>query len=105
VGIFPSRTLLAIDGSEEAELATRKAVDLNDATGSELHVVNVEQLPNFLMNDPDTMGFNRKLYDDIERESREVLRRLTWEVKGAGGTVAAAHLRMGGRGRGDRGTG
>jgi nucleotide-binding universal stress UspA family protein len=39
VGIFPTRILLAIDGSEETELATRKAVDLAYRTGSELHLV------------------------------------------------------------------
>ncbi len=97
VGIFPTRILLAIDSYEEADLATRKAVDLANSTGSELHVVYVGQLPNFLMrNDPDILGFNRTLYDEIERESLEVLWKLTWQVKATGGTVAGAHLRMGG---------
>src|SRR5215211_871701 len=102
MSIFPSRILLAIDGSEETELAIRKAVDLADATGSELHVVFVGQLPNFLMKvkDPDVvivdrLGVDRKLYDEIERESTEILWRLTWQVKLSGGTVAGAHLRMG----------
>jgi nucleotide-binding universal stress UspA family protein len=95
VGIFPTRILLAIDGSEEAELTTRKAVDLADGTGCELHLVYVGQLPNFLMKDLDIIGFDRTLYDELERESLEVLWRLTWRVKAAGGTVAGAHLRMG----------
>ena len=93
--IFPIKILLAIDGSGESELATRRAVDLADTAGSELHVVYVGQLPNFLMNDPDIMGFYRKLYDDIEQESLEILWRLTWEVKAAGGDVAGSHLGMG----------
>jgi nucleotide-binding universal stress UspA family protein len=96
IGIFPTRILLAIDDSKEAELAARKAVDLADGTGSELHVVHVGQLPSFLMKDPDVLGFDRKFYDDIERESREVLRRLTWRVKVSGGTVTGSHLRLGG---------
>jgi nucleotide-binding universal stress UspA family protein len=100
VGNFPSTILLAIDGSEETELATRKAVDLADTTGSELHAVYVGQLPNFLMKDPaimgvDRLGIDRMLYDEIERESLEILRRLTWQVKLSGGTVAGAHFRMG----------
>ena len=95
MAIFPTKILLAIDDSEEAELATRRAIDLADTAGSELHVVYVGQLPNFLMNDPDIMGFNRKLYDDIERESLEILWRLSWQVKASGGTMAGAHLRMG----------
>ena len=92
---FPNRILLAIDDSEEAALAAQKAVVLANGTDSELHLVHVGQLPNFLMNDPDIMGFYRKLYDDIEQESLEILWRLTWEVKAAGGDVAGAHLRMG----------
>jgi nucleotide-binding universal stress UspA family protein len=102
MGNFPSRILLAIDGSEESELATRKTVDLANTAGSELHVIYVGQLPNFLMNvkDPDVvifdrLGVDRMLYDEIERESTEILWRLTWQVKLSGGTVAGAHLRMG----------
>ena len=71
--IFPTKILLAIDASEEVEPATRRAIDLADTANSELHVVFVGQLPNFLMNDPDIMGFYRKLYDDIEQESLERL--------------------------------
>ena len=101
MSIFPSRILLAIDGSEETKLAIRNAVDLADATGSELHLVYVGQLPNFLMKDFDIMGVDRigvdrKLYDELERESLEILRRLTWQVKASGAAVAGAHLRMGG---------
>jgi nucleotide-binding universal stress UspA family protein len=102
MSIFPSRILLAIDGSEKTELAIRKAVDLADTIGSELHVVFVGQLPNFLMKvkDPDVvifdrLGVDRILYDELERESTEILWKLTWQVKLSGGTVAGAHLRMG----------
>ena len=93
--VFPTKILLVIDDSGEAKLAARRAVDLANTTDCELHVVYVGQLPNFLMKDPDIMGFYRKLYDDIERESLEVLWRLSWEVKAAGRDVAGAHLRMG----------
>jgi nucleotide-binding universal stress UspA family protein len=78
-------------------VATHKAVELADSTGSELHVVYVGELPNFLMrNDPDRLGVNRGLYEQIEWESLEILWQLTCRVKVAGGTVAGAHLRMGG---------
>jgi hypothetical protein len=40
-GLFPTRLLLATDGSEEAELAALRAVDLAERTDSELHVVHV----------------------------------------------------------------
>jgi nucleotide-binding universal stress UspA family protein len=93
LGIFPRRILLATDGSEEAELAARKAVELAEATGSELHLVHVGLAPNFLVEG--TPGSNRELYEQIEQEAREVLRKLTWRVKVAGGSVADSHLRMG----------
>ena len=92
---FPTRILLAIDGSEEAELAALRAVDLADATHSELHVVHVGVVPIFLKSYPGTLGYERRLYEQIEEMSRELLRKQSWRVKAAGGTVAGTHLRMG----------
>jgi nucleotide-binding universal stress UspA family protein len=92
---YPTRILLATDGSEEAELAAQRAVDLAQRTGSELHVVHVAPIPHFLMGGGGTPGYDRRLYEQIEEESRELLRKLTWRVKVAGGTVAGSHLRMG----------
>ena len=95
MSIFPRRILLATDGSEQAELAVLRAVDLADATHSELHVVHVGVVPIFLKSYPGTLGYERRLYEQIEEESRELLRKLSWRVKVAGGTVAGTHLRMG----------
>jgi nucleotide-binding universal stress UspA family protein len=96
---FPETTapvLLATDDSVQAEQAARAAIELADATGSELHLVHVGVVPNFLGNGPGTMGYDGMLYEQIEREAREALRKLTWRTKVAGGTVAATHLRLGG---------
>jgi nucleotide-binding universal stress UspA family protein len=93
MGIFPTKIVLAIDDSEEAELAAMKAVDLADSTDSELYVVHVGLAPNFLVEG--SPGYSRELYEDIEQESRELLRKLTWRVKAAGGNVAGSYLRMG----------
>ena len=95
MSIFPTKILLATDGSEEAELAALRAVELSQRTDSELHVVHVGLVPSFLMSDPATRTYDRRLYEEIEEESRELLRKLSWRVKVAGGTVAGAHLRMG----------
>jgi nucleotide-binding universal stress UspA family protein len=95
MSIFPTRILLATDGSEEAELAALRAVELADATDSELHVVHVGVVPIFLKSYPGTLGYDRKLYEQIEEQSRELLRKQSWRVKAAGGTVAGAHLKMG----------
>jgi nucleotide-binding universal stress UspA family protein len=94
MSIFPTKILLATDGSEEAELAALKAIELADGTDSELHVAHVGVVPIFLTGDPGTRGYDGKLYEEIEEESRELLRKLSWRVKVAGGTVAEAHLRM-----------
>lgn len=95
MSIFPTRILLATDGSEEAELAALRAVELAQKTDSELHVVHVGLVPSFLMSDPATRTYDRSLYEEMEEESRELLRKLSWRVKVAGGTVAGTHLRMG----------
>ena len=96
--LLGTKMLLATDGSEEAELATRAAIELAEGTASELHVVFVEPLPEFkfMKNDDGTPGYDRELYEMIEERARETLRKHIWRVKVAGGTVEEAHLRMGG---------
>ena len=93
--LLGTKVLLATDGSEEAELATRAAVEVSEGTGSDLHVVYVEPLPDFMKNGNGTPGYDRELYEMIEEEAQETLRKLIWRVKVVGGTVAEAHLRMG----------
>ena len=95
MGDFPTRILLATDGSEGAELAASRAVELAQRTESELHVVYVGIVPAFLMSDPGTVGYDRMILEKIENEARELLRTLSWRVKVAGGDVAGSHLRMG----------
>src|ERR671916_702550 len=95
MGLFPTRILLATDGSDEAELAALKAVDLAQSTDSELHVVHVGVVPRFLESYPRTRGYDGWLYEQLAEESRALLRKLSWRVKVAGGTVAGTHLRMG----------
>src|ERR671912_387758 len=77
MSIFPTRILLAIDGSEQAELAALRAVDIAEKTDSELHVVHVGVVPSFLVSYPGTLGYERRLYKQIEEVSRERLRELS----------------------------
>ena len=95
MGSFPTKILVATDGSEEAELATIRAVDLARSTDSELHVAHVGVIPTLLVSYPGALGYDGKLYERIEEESRELLRKESWRAEAAGGTVAGAHLRMG----------
>lgn len=93
--LFPGRILLATDGSEGADLAARKASDVAEATGSELHLVYVEPLPEFMKNGAGAPAYDRRLYGMIEAQGKETLRRLVWQAKVGGATVDEAHLRMG----------
>ena len=93
--LLGKRVLLAIDGSEGTEVALRAAAEVAEGTGSALHVVYVEPLPDFVKNGDGAPGYDRELYEKIEEGARERLRKLAWRVKAGGGTVAEAHLRMG----------
>jgi len=94
MSIFPTKILLATDGSKEANLAARTAVDLADKTNSELHVA-------FVLRTEDALGYSTMDFDTEkvhEEEIKEMGQRLLDEqvrrVEAAGGTVAGAHFRM-----------
>jgi nucleotide-binding universal stress UspA family protein len=95
MSIFPTKILLATDGSEEASLAARTAVDLADKTGSELHVAFVlrtQDVPDY-----DTMGFDIEKpheEEEIKQMGQRLLDEQVRRVEEAGGTVAGAHFRM-----------
>jgi nucleotide-binding universal stress UspA family protein len=85
------RILLATDGSEEGELATRVAVKLAKSTGAELHLVHVKLIP-ITPPYPEVLDWKEDL-ERAEREARELLDEQVKKVEDAGGTVAAVHLR------------
>ena len=87
--IFPTKILLATDGSREAKLAARTAADLAKGHNSELHVVYVEPaLP--MIDQFADHGTERTL-----PESRRLLDEQVRQIEEAGGTAAEAHLRLG----------
>jgi len=47
MSIFPTKILLAVDGSKEATLAASTAVELAKRTESELHIVYVQSKTEF----------------------------------------------------------
>jgi nucleotide-binding universal stress UspA family protein len=87
VSIFPTKILLATDGSREAELAARTAADIAKSTSSELHVVNVEggQAYHTEM---------REVTEQLKQRAGQLLDEQVEMIKEAGGTVAETHIRV-----------
>jgi nucleotide-binding universal stress UspA family protein len=103
MSIFPTKVLLATDGSREARLAARTAGDLAEKTGSELHVVYVggegfyeTPLVEFATLEPAWVAREYPdLLSDIKRTERGLLEEEVEKVQAVGGKVTQAHLRMG----------
>jgi nucleotide-binding universal stress UspA family protein len=106
VSIFPTKVLLASDGSDAVAHARVVAVELCERTGSELHLVYVgEDAYSATLVYPeatDSEGVEREdplllgqLQQQFEQMSRRVLETEAQKVREAGGTVAQAHLRVG----------
>jgi nucleotide-binding universal stress UspA family protein len=99
---FPTRILLATDGSEDAALAARTAVNLANKTGSELHIVYVEEVPKRLstseptsfeeMIDPE---FEEKMRQHAQAAASQRLEGQVQKIQEAGGQIAQAHARLG----------
>lgn len=86
-----SVVLLATDGSDDAALAARLAVDLCAKTGAELDVVHVWQRAKWLLSSPGTV-----LRSDLPKESAaRLLKEQVERIRTAGGKVEGSHLRMG----------
>jgi nucleotide-binding universal stress UspA family protein len=87
MSVFPTKILLATDGSEDARRATEAATDLAAKSGSELHVVHVwHDVPGF------AHAFVKR---ELRRQGREILDEQVKKIEASGGTVTQAHLRGG----------
>jgi nucleotide-binding universal stress UspA family protein len=88
MGVFPTKILLATDGSEDADQAREAAADLARRSGSELHLVHVwHDVPS-----PYARAFVKR---ELKRQGQEVIDAQVKKIEDAGGSVAAAHLRGG----------
>ena len=99
MSIFPTKILLATDGSEEAQLALSTAVDQANSTNSELHVVTVGPWnpdPAYATHEA---SFRRQTYEEVSeaigKEAQETLDTQVRKIEEAGGSVQEAHLRRG----------
>ena len=93
MSIFPTRILLATDGSAHAELAAMTAIDLAESTNSRLHVLVVGRTFTPAVYDV----YTEVGYEDLRREAQEILDERVRKIEEAGGTVAVGHLKMGER--------
>jgi nucleotide-binding universal stress UspA family protein len=85
---FPTKILLATDGSEDAAQAREAAVDLARKSGSELHLVHVwHDVPS-----PYAHAFIKR---ELKRQGQEILDEQAKKIEEAGVKVAGAHLKEG----------
>jgi nucleotide-binding universal stress UspA family protein len=96
MSIFPTKILVATDGSEEATLAIRTAADMAQKTDSELHIVYVGPSLEYVgMGPPQIADIPAPAQEQLSAEARQLLDAEVEQVKAAGGTVARAHLGVG----------
>jgi nucleotide-binding universal stress UspA family protein len=84
---FPTKILLATDGSEEAQLALSTAVDVATSTNSELHVVTVMGGRAYHME-------MQEIVDQLRQRGGQVLDEQVKKIEEVGGKVAQAHVRL-----------
>lgn len=96
MSIFPTKILLATDGSKDAELALSTSVDLADSTKSELHVVTVAPgYPSYDVRRPEVV-------EQLREQAEEILEDQVKKIEQMGGKVTEKHLRIAGRHRADQ---
>jgi nucleotide-binding universal stress UspA family protein len=101
MSIFPTKIVLATDGSTQAQLAARSAADLAQKTNSELHVVHVFGIapvgpPVYAEGTQlQSVEFEHERDQEqriSEQRAREVLEEQVEKVLSLGATVAGEHL-------------
>lgn len=95
--MFPTKILLATDGSAEAMRAARVAMTLSKKLDSELHVVHVEPIPSALAG-PESVAYGVNYWEELRRiTERDACEKLDEELERLGGTdeVAGAHAKVG----------
>src|SRR3712207_5397711 len=99
MSIFPTRILVATDGSEEAKLALSTAADLAKSTNSELHIAYAfptavqRPFPNPITSRP-AEALEREL-EEAMNQAQSFLDREVEQVKGEGVEVADTYLTRG----------
>ena len=85
---FPTRILLATDGSGDAAHPTEAAVDIARRSDAELHVIHV-------WHDVHTPHQHAFVKRELQKQGREILDAELKRIEELGGTVSRSHLREG----------
>ena len=91
---LPGRILLALDGSEVSASATRAAIEIANATGSELHILFVlptQELRGYL--GPEVRG--EIVLERAKHRAREFVDKKAERIEANGGKIKDAHLAFG----------
>jgi nucleotide-binding universal stress UspA family protein len=110
MSIFPTKILLATDGSKDALLANETAVDIANSTNSELHVLTVGRGTGYLDRQllPGSEGGSgyaardyRSHYEEVlekhKQEAQRILDKQVRMIEEAEGSIIEAHIRVGDR--------
>jgi len=101
MSIFPTKVLVATDGSREAQLAAQSAADLSNKTHSELHLVHVFGIapvgpPVYpeasTLQSVEFEAESDQRHTITEQRAREVLDAEVQKIRSVGATVAGEHL-------------
>jgi nucleotide-binding universal stress UspA family protein len=98
MSIFPTKIVLATDGSREAQLAASTATDLANSTNSELHLLcvapgNLDPVYHIHEGSLRYETYQQAL-ETVKAQAQEVLDEQERKVREAGGSVKEAHLRL-----------
>ena len=96
MSVFPTKILLATDGSEEARQAAQAAAELSKDTGSEVHIAYVLPSPTELRGHHlYSQEVMRSVLEQAEGEARSFLEEQAKQLGASGGKVAETHLETG----------
>jgi nucleotide-binding universal stress UspA family protein len=88
MSIYPTRLLLATDGSEDANLAAQATIELSKATGSEVHIAYV--IPTMFLEEQ-----SESFHARAEEHAQTLLSEVAEQMKSEGVPVAETYLRSG----------
>lgn len=95
MSIFPTKILLATDGSEEAQLALGTATDLAQKTDSELHIVHVWPVVRLYSNVDIALVGGVEGHKESRQAAQELFDEQVRRAERAGAKVAESHVEEG----------